>query len=202
MKLSERYAAHVDQWKDCVLCPLCSIRRRTVFSRGNLPADVLFIGEAPGPSEDSLGKPFVGPAGKVLDLILEKTLESLPQETLIGGVVRHPRFCITNATLCYPGRDSKGTIKAPGKEAIKACNPRLVEFVELVSPKLIVRLGNVAKSATKELVENYPIRSMIHPSAINYMDDIQMQHITVERCVARLTSWIIETCTLPTRKKS
>lgn len=202
MKLSERYAAHVARWKDCTLCPLSCVRRRTVFGRGNLPADILFIGEAPGPAEDSLGKPFVGPAGKVLDLIIEKTLQALPPEIPIVGRVRPPVFFISNATLCYPGRDSKGTIKSPGKEAIKACNPRLVELVQIVNPRLIVRLGNVAKSATKELVEHYPIRSMIHPSAINYMDDVQMQHITVERCVARLTSWILETCTSPTSKKS
>jgi uracil-DNA glycosylase len=193
---SERYADHVNSWKDCTLCPLCRTRRRTVFRRGRIPADILFIGEAPGPGEDSLGRPFVGPAGHVLDIILEKAIQGFHGQM---GMDRSeprpdPTYCLTNAVLCYPGRDEKGTIKAPGREAIKACNPRLVEFVKLVNPRFIVRLGNVAKSATKELIDDYPIRSMVHPSAIGCMEDPQMQYLQIERCVARLTSWMTELC--------
>lgn len=196
MTRSERFRAHVAAYQDCTLCPLCRTRKRTVFSRGKIPADILFIGEAPGPAEESLGRPFVGPAGHVLDKILQDVSQRLLDEGVLGGQVsdRSISYCFTNAVLCFPGRDSKDTIKAPGAEAIKACNPRLVEFAELVSPKLIVRLGNVAKTATKLLVDKYPIRSLIHPSAIQYMEDIQMQHLTVERCVNRLTDWIKELC--------
>ena len=192
MTRSERFKAHVDQWKDCTLCPLCTHRKRTVFSRGRIPANILFIGEAPGPSEDSIGRPFVGTAGHILDLIIQKASERFLQAGEDTGETRRvPSYCVTNSVLCFPGRNPKGKIIAPKAVEVKACNPRLVEFVKLVEPKLIIRLGNVAKSATKELADDYEIRSMIHPAAIAYMDaDPQMQHLQVERCVHRLSDWM------------
>ncbi len=61
---------HVERWKDCTKCPLHTQRSNIVIARGQLPADVVFIGEAPGAIEDGTGLPFKDPAGALLDQII------------------------------------------------------------------------------------------------------------------------------------
>ena len=76
-----RYSLFVEKWKDCRDCYLCETRNRIVFARGTIPADVLFLGEAPGESENVTGVPFDGPAGNLLDAIIGR---SVPKEVKIG----------------------------------------------------------------------------------------------------------------------
>lgn len=174
---------HVKRWKGCRACSLCDTRFQTVFWRGVVPAEVLFIGEAPGPVEDALGSPFKGDSGRVLDKAIDKVREIYPSFT----------FAVTNAVICYPGRTDKDVIATPKKEHIAACQPRLLEFVEIIQPKIVIRLGNIAKSATKELVGKYIIRSTCHPSWIAHMhDDPSMQNLEFERFCNRLTKWVGE----------
>jgi uracil-DNA glycosylase len=71
------WSAHVDDWKDCTRCPLHTVRSNVVLARGSIPCDILFVGEAPGRSEDALGKPFVGPAGILLDEMIEDALSGI-----------------------------------------------------------------------------------------------------------------------------
>ncbi len=80
--MASRYALHLAKWHDCTACSLHEHRGRMVFARGKIPCDVLFIGEAPGESEDVLGAPFKGPAGKLLDQIVERATMNPPHQLL------------------------------------------------------------------------------------------------------------------------
>jgi uracil-DNA glycosylase family 4 len=124
---------HVHRWGDCQACPLATQRDRICLARGTLPCDVLLVGEAPGASEDALGIPFVGPAGQLLDQIIER---SIPQEIA---------YALTNLVCCFPRLAKAEGINEPEKEEILACRPRLVEFVNVAQPRLIVCVGGLAR---------------------------------------------------------
>ena len=188
-----------DRWSSCTRCPLSKNRYKVVLYRGNIPADVLFIGEAPGQSEDTLGQPFRGPAGRVLDDILRDAKSELLE--LNGKTFT---FALTNVVCCIPeitagdiesgdfDESSQLGIRDPTKAEAEACNPRLLEFVALVKPRLIVRLGKVSAASTADLVAEAPMRSLIHPAAILRMENPSAQRDAFDRCVARLVKWITE----------
>lgn len=163
----------------------------------------MFIGEAPGPSEDILGKPFVGPAGNILEQILQEVFNNLLDDRAGQPEFTMPTYCFTNVVCCFPeitvsdieaGRekpDAKLGIRDPRKVEADACRPRLDEFIGLVKPRLIIRLGKVAVKHTAYLVGKYPVLNMIHPGALVYMDDNPaMQRLEFDKCVARLTKWL------------
>ena len=127
------WTQHVARWRDCVDCPLAMQRDRICLARGNVPADVVFIGEAPGQSEDALGKPFCGPAGKLLDQII---WNALPTGTT---------HALTNLVACFPKDAKERGENEPDHDEILACRQRLVEFVRVSQPRLIVLVGALAK---------------------------------------------------------
>ena len=129
------FQQHVAKWRDCQLCPLHSQRTRVVLCRGSLPCDVLFIGEAPGVSEDALGLPFVGPAGKLQDRIIA---QAFPDSV---------RTAFTNVVGCFPSEAKRTDDHSPPPEAIKACSPRLKEIVRMARPNLIVLVGGTARKS-------------------------------------------------------
>lgn len=132
-----KWTSHVDKWKTCTACGYCESRKNVVLARGQLPCDVLFIGEAPGNSEDVIGQPFVGPAGRLLDQLIEEAA---------GDVALRKAF--TNLVGCIP-KDSRSSSKnkEPSQEAIEACSERLSELVHLADPKMIVLVGKQAAKA-------------------------------------------------------
>jgi len=155
------YTEHVKRWTKCAQCHLCEHRKNVVFCRGKIPAQVLFVGEAPGDSEDVLGKPFMGPAGKALNGIIR---QSFDDEDNIN-------YCITNVVSCMPM--PRG---APSKECVSACRPKLIEVVQMCNPKLIVGLGEVAKDSisTAEIFrKSTTIISVVHPAALFRMNVTQ-----------------------------
>ena len=85
----------LDKIKKCRACHLHKFRRNVVLGRGTLPADVLYIGEAPGKSEDLTGEAFVGPSGAMLDSLM---LDATEQASLPAI----PRFYVVNTVLCRP----------------------------------------------------------------------------------------------------
>ena len=91
------FALHLANWKDCTRCPLHETRIQTALYRGQVPCDILLIGEAPGPSENVLGEPFAGPAGHLLDQIVGQS-----------GLGKF-RLCFTNLVGCIP-------LEAPGQK--------------------------------------------------------------------------------------
>lgn len=123
---------HVEDWKDCQRCPLGTQRDRICLARGVLPCDVLFVGEAPGASEDTAGLPFVGPAGMLLDEIIAR------------GVPKGVTHALTNLVACFPREAKSIGDNEPERGEILECRPRLVQFVNLAQPRVIVRVGKLA----------------------------------------------------------
>jgi uracil-DNA glycosylase family 4 len=112
---------------DSHACPLRATRTKLVFGAGNANADLMFVGEAPGATEDKMGLPFVGRAGKLLDELLAEV-----------GLERGDVF-ITNVICCRPPGN-----RDPLPEEIEACKPYLYKKIELIEPKIICTLGNFA----------------------------------------------------------
>ncbi len=113
--------------KDCNKCKLCKTRQNIVFGTGNKHAKLMFIGEGPGADEDRLGEPFVGRAGKLMNLAFE-TLGIDRKEVYIANVVK-----------CRPPGN-----RNPEEDEAMACLNYLRNQVILVQPEIIVLLGSVA----------------------------------------------------------
>ena len=113
--------------KGCNKCKLCKTRQNIVFGTGNKHAKLMFIGEGPGADEDRLGEPFVGRAGKLMNLAFE-TLGIDRKEVYIANVVK-----------CRPPGN-----RNPEEDEAMACLNYLRNQVILVQPEIIVLLGSVA----------------------------------------------------------
>lgn len=137
-----RYQAHVEKWKDCRACKLCDSRSQIVPFGGDVPCDVLFLGEAPGSSEDSLGEPFIGPAGDVLKEEIKKAIKVNGLDSQVPKL----RLGFTNLVLCYP-RDETGVknYRNPSAQEIEACFGRLCEIVHICNPKVVALVGKLAQ---------------------------------------------------------
>ncbi len=123
----ERVAAEV---RGCPLCKLARTRKNAVPGEGQLAAKIMFIGEAPGSSEDEKGRPFVGAAGRILDNLLKKV-----------GIERSQVF-ITNIVKCRPPNN-----RVPEADEVAACKPYLDRQIALIKPKVICILGKTAYSS-------------------------------------------------------
>lgn len=124
------FQRHKKEWEDCDKCSLCSVRNKVVQFKGKIPCDVLFVGEAPGMSEDEDGKPFVGPAGILLQKIVNNA--SRGYDLRIG---------YTNLIACIPLDEEGDKVDRPPVESILECKPRLEELIRLAKPGLIVMVG-------------------------------------------------------------
>ena len=113
--------------KGCNRCKLCKTRQNIVFGVGNKNAKIMFIGEGPGADEDRLGEPFVGKAGKLMDMAFEAV-----------GIKRQEVY-IANIVKCRPPAN-----RNPEDDESNACLNYLRNQVMLVKPKIIVLLGSVA----------------------------------------------------------
>lgn len=118
----------------CRRCPLWRDATQTVFGEGPENAEVVFVGEQPGDQEDIAGKPFVGPAGKVFDAILED-----------AGIERHKTY-VTNAVkhFKFEPRGKRRIHSKPNAGEIQACRWWLDKELALIRPKLAVALGATA----------------------------------------------------------
>ena len=177
------WASHVAKWKDCRACPLCTQRDRIVLARGTVPCDLLFVGEAPGASEDARGLPFDGPAGRVLDCG-DNENPGIIQRSVPPGVT----YAMTNLVCCFP-RDAKMFTDnhEPSYEEIIACRKRLVEFVCIARPKLIVRVGRLATTYANYVGARFI--DIVHPAAIARMPLAQKQ-MAVQKAVVVLRNAI------------
>ena len=113
--------------KGCQKCKLCKTRQNIVFGTGNKNAKLMFIGEGPGADEDRLGEPFVGRAGKLMNLAFEAL-----------GIDRKEVY-IANVVKCRPPSN-----RNPEDDEATACLNYLRNQVILVQPEVIVLLGSVA----------------------------------------------------------
>jgi DNA polymerase len=124
----------LDQVRHCVRCQeLADTRTNVVFGAGNADADLMFIGEAPGASEDEQGLPFVGRAGKLLETLLKEI-----------GLAREDVF-IANTLKCRPPGN-----RDPLPVEIDNCREYLYRQVELIQPRVICSLGNFSTKLLRD----------------------------------------------------
>jgi DNA polymerase len=154
-----------DEVRKCILCRLSEGRTNAVPGEGNGFAKIMFIGEAPGRSEDQQGRPFVGAAGKLLTEALQE-----------AGLSREDVF-ITNIVKCRPPNN-----RVPKEEERSACKPYLERQIALINPRIICILG---RTAYESLLEGGSITSnrgrlvsrfyflTVHPAAIIYNPELK-----------------------------
>ncbi|MEU9791635.1 UdgX family uracil-DNA binding protein [Streptomyces sparsogenes] len=124
----------------CHGCPLHREATQTVFGSGDAAARVVLVGEQPGDQEDRQGRPFVGPAGKVLMRALDEAGID-PTETYVTNAVKHFKFGH------LPGRGKRRIHKPPSLREMTACRPWLAAELHLIEPEVIVALGATAGKA-------------------------------------------------------
>jgi DNA polymerase len=157
----------IDSWESlrtevisCQLCSLCTTRTQTVFGEGNLNADWLFVGEAPGEQEDEQGLPFVGEAGQLLSEML-RAMQLTREEVFL-----------TNSLKCRTPLN-----RDPHVDEIKQCRDYLRRQITLIQPKLIIAVGRIAAQTLLEShekvgklrgevhhIENTPLIAIYHPA--------------------------------------
>lgn len=173
------YQRFCEKWQGGCGSGLCEKARR-VYARGRIPCDVLFVGEAPGESENVLGVPFAGPAGFLLDRIVAQSIGEVHYPITVG---------FANLVCCIP-RESDGNKAAePDDKEIKACGPRLVEFINLCKPRLIVCVGAMARDwldpkvrPRVDIPKEIPQVDITHPAAI-LRANTASQGMLVRRCI-------------------
>jgi len=159
----------------CAACPLHETGTQTVFGEGTSKAEVMFVGEQPGDQEDLRGKPFVGPAGKLLDKALEEAGIDRSQ-VYVTNVVKHFK---------WQARGKRRIHQKPNWSEIAACRPWLDAELEVVEPRVLVCLGATAAQALlgrdfrvsrqrgepvdSDLAEH--VLATVHPSSILRADE-------------------------------
>jgi DNA polymerase len=121
---------------ECTRCKLHSHRKNIVFGTGNPEAQLIFVGEGPGGEEDIQGKPFVGRAGQLLTKIINSI--NLPREEVY----------IANIIKCRPPQN-----RNPEPDEIKACEPFLMQQLDVIQPRIICALGTFAAQTLLETDE-------------------------------------------------
>ena len=170
-----------DAAADCQACDLWERGTQTVFGEGARRAEVVFVGEQPGNEEDLSGKPFVGPAGRLLDdALVEAGIDR--SQTYVTNVVKHFK---------WEPRGKRRIHKKPNAREITACRPWLEAEISMVKPKVIVCLGATAAQALlspqfrvskqrgqfiKSTLAPY-IMATVHPSSILRAPDDRTRHL-------------------------
>ena len=174
----------------CRACPLWKRGTQTVFGEGPVDARVLLVGEQPGNDEDLAGRPFVGPAGKLLD------------RALAEAAIDRDRVYVTNVVkhFKWEPRGKRRIHAKPNAAEIAACRPWLDAELELIKPEVLVALGATAAQAllgrsfkvSQERGKFVPsklarhVLATVHPSAILRAPDDATRHTEMDRFVADL----------------
>ena len=172
---------------DCKACDLWKRGTQTVFGEGARRAEIVFVGEQPGNEEDLSGKPFVGPAGRLLDeALIEAGIDRT--QTYVTNVVKHFK---------WEPRGKRRIHKKPNAGEIAACRPWLEAEIGLVKPKVVVCLGATAAQALLgpkfkvskqrgQFIESTLapyILATVHPSSILRAPDDETRHLEKRRFV-------------------
>ena len=174
----------------CTACELYKRGTQTVFGEGAAHVPMMLVGEQPGDQEDLQGRPFVGPAGRLLDDALEQ-----------AGISRE-RTYVTNAVKHFKwvARGKRRIHEKPNGRERQACYPWLEAEIEIVAPKVVVCLGATAAQSllgasfrlTQHRGELFPSRrgpkilATIHPSALLRMQDREERDAAFRAFVADL----------------
>ncbi len=176
----------------CTACPLYETGTQTVFGEGLKKSEVMLIGEQPGDKEDLAGRPFVGPAGRLLDRALEEA--GIDRDLVyVTNVVKHFK---------WEARGKRRIHKKPNMQEITACRPWLEAELDVVKPSLLACLGATAAQAVigkdfrvsrqrGELVES-PLAPLVtatvHPSSILRERDDDARQIAMNEFVRDLSN--------------
>ncbi|MDA1127445.1 MAG: uracil-DNA glycosylase [Chloroflexi bacterium] len=167
--------------RNCTDCPLSGGRMNAVPGEGNPKAEVIFIGEGPGFQEDRQGRPFVGPAGKLLDGLLAS----------IGA--RREDVFIANMVKCRPPDN-----RDPAPAEIAACTKFLDRQIDLINPRLIVTLGRFAfgryfpgegitkARGTLREKDGRKIFPVLHPAAVLRREELRPTMIEDFKSIAKI----------------
>lgn len=176
--------------KDCKACDLWKSGTQTVFGEGEPNAKIMFVGEQPGDQEDIEGRPFVGPAGKLLD------------KALVNAGIERTKVYVTNAVkhFKWEPRGKRRIHKKPNAVEIAACRPWLDAEIAALRPKIIVLLG--ATAAQSLLGRDFRVTqhrgeflqselapfvmATVHPSSILRAPDEQARHDAMKQFIADL----------------
>lgn len=177
------YSKHNSDWHNCKLCPLGyqPQLRHHVFFRGTLPCNTLFIGEAPGDSENITGLPFMNPqaAGGVFDTIIHNCLALCPLMT----------WAVTNSVLCIPLTPDGKKFREPKRAEVEACSPRLVEFIQIAQPSLIVAMGKVAQMSLLGITMPTSFQMRVNTAHPSWMQRDKIDtDLEIKRSVLSITS--------------
>ncbi|HMJ79232.1 MAG TPA: UdgX family uracil-DNA binding protein [Iamia sp.] len=129
-----RWEETAEEAAGCTRCPLYADATATVFGEGPVPATIMLVGEQPGDREDLAGRPFVGPAGALLDRCIEDA-GGRREEMYLTNAVKHFKFHL---------RGKRRIHETPDRTEIDACGLWLDRELEVVSPRLVVFLGATA----------------------------------------------------------
>src|SRR6267378_825714 len=176
--------------RGCTACPLYKRATQTVFGEGPKGAPIMLVGEQPGDYEDVAGKPFVGPAGKIMDRALEEA-EIDRKQVYVTNAVKHFK---------WEPRGKRRIHQKPNSREVAACRPWLEAELRLVRPKLVVALGSTAGQAifgpsfrvTRErgklLSSKIAPRvvATVHPSSLLRQPDEESRHREYKNFVADL----------------
>jgi len=175
---------------NCRACDLWKRGTQTVFGEGNAKARIMLVGEQPGDQEDIQGRPFVGPAGKILDKALAE-----------AGIDREDVY-VTNAVkhFKWEPRGKRRIHKKPNSIEIAACKPWLEAEIEVVHPQVIVCLGATAAQAL--LGREFKVSTQrgvwvpsplapfmmatVHPSSLLRAPDEETRRLETRRFIADL----------------
>jgi DNA polymerase len=179
-----------EESQGCRACDLWRRATQTVFGEGAGRPKIMFIGEQPGNQEDQEGKPFVGPAGKLLDSALEE-----------AGIDRG-KIYVTNAVkhFKWEPRGKRRIHKKPSLAEINACHPWLDAEIAVLKPQVIVCLGATAAQALLgrafrvtqqrgELMKSTLaplVMATVHPSSILRAPDEETRHSEMQRFIQDL----------------
>jgi len=147
-----------DKWIHCTKCPIGGWAHRHVLGTGPNDSEILVVGEAPGRTEDVLGEPFVGRAGRLFNEMLREV-----------GLERSKLF-ITNLVACRPCEDANALNRAPSELEVQKCSSRLEELLWLLKPKVILLVGRQAQQYGHELLLRVRwvgrVEHLVHPAAL------------------------------------
>ena len=175
----------------CQACDLWKTGTQTVFGEGKQTSTVMFVGEQPGNSEDLQGKPFVGPAGGLLDRALDEAGIDR-SKVYVTNVVKHFK---------WEPRGKKRIHKKPNAAEITACRPWLQAEIDVVKPRVIICLGSTAAQAilgpkfrvSTQRATFVPsplapfVTATVHPSSILRAPTDDQRHAELARFIADLT---------------
>jgi DNA polymerase len=188
----------------CEKCPhLVRSRRQVVFGVGNVNADLMFVGEAPGMDEDRQGEPFVGRAGQLLTKIIV-AMGLTRQNVYIGNILK-----------CRPDTPNQGYgNRKPTMEEMETCIPWLLEQIAIIQPKVLVGLGATAiegltggKAAITRMrgqwlsFQGIPLMPTFHPSFLLHGEDNPAGNLQQKRLVWEDMMAVMERFGLPISEK-